>query len=573
MIMNMALGGFRAKYAVTYPSGSTCKVHCDAESITLTAPNTSGSYTFTLPVRGTWYASCTDGTQTVKSVTHVASNGGSYSDTLEYPVPTPTFTATVKVTYPTGLTCRLSDGSTTLYADNTSGYFAFTVPNAGTWTATAPGCTAQQASVTQSGQERALHLRIPVTVTIIGSTNSSTYNGSAKTAEGYTATSSYSQYSTSNFSFSGTARVTRTNAGTTYMGLSASQFTNNNDDYAVTFSVTDGYVAISPLAVSVSVTGHSGRFTYDGSNHTVSGFDLSSSSTMYSTSNVNYSGTSVATRKDAGTTTVSLDVNKFSNLNSNFTVTFSILANISITITQKSVTVNITGSSNSGTYTGKAITASGYTATIATTNSGYSKSSIKFNGTSSVSRTDVGTSYMGLKASDFSNTDSSFTVTFNIVTDGSVTVTSKAATVKANDASKAYGAADPAFTATVSGTVGSDTVQYSISRVAGENAGTYSIIPSGASTQGNYSVTYQNGTFTIGAPTTGTVIVNISMAANVWCTNDDIGYSDAAAGTTQAVFSGLQPGNYLIYYTDGIRNNYPGITVNVVAGGTVTLNY
>ena len=124
MIMNMALGGFRAKYAVTYPSGSTCKVHCDAESITLTAPNTSGSYTFSLPVRGTWYASCTDGTQTVNSVTHIVFNGESYSDTLEYPVPTPTFTATVKVTYPTGLTCRLSDGS----VHDLSSHFSFLFP-------------------------------------------------------------------------------------------------------------------------------------------------------------------------------------------------------------------------------------------------------------------------------------------------------------------------------------------------------------------------------------------------------------------------------------------------------------
>lgn len=573
MIMNMALGGFRAKYAVTYPSGSTCKVHCDAEDITLTAPNTSGSYTFTLPVRGTWYADCTDGTQTVTSITHIVSNGGSYSDTLEYPVPTPTFSATVKVTYPVGLTCRLTDGSTTLYADNTSGYFEFTVPNSGKWTASAAGCSSREVVITESGQEKPLHLRYPVTVTIRGNTTTATYDNRSHSAEGYRVTVSNSSYTTNDFSFTGNDNVSRTNAGTTSMGLAPAQFTNNNDDYEVTFNVTDGGVTINPLSVSVSVTGHTGTFTYDGNNHSVSGYDLSASNTLYPTSSVSYSGTNVATRKDAGTTTITLDVNKFSNSNTNFNVTFSILGNISITISQKNVTVIIKGNTNSGQYSGAAVTATGYTVTLSPTNSDYPKSAIKFNGSATVSRKDVGTSSMGLKKEQFSNTNAAYNVTFQVSQDGSVTVTPKAVTVKANDASKAYGASDPTFTATVSGTVGSDTVSYTITRLSGEASGTYSIIPSGATTQGNYTVTFVNGTFTIGAPTTGTIIVTTTYASNVWCTGVSLEYENAAAATTSAVFSDLQPGQYLVYYTDGVHNNYPGSTVNVTAGGTVRLNY
>ena len=56
---------------------------------------------------------------------------------------------------------------------------------------------------------------------------------------------------------------------------------------------------------------------------------------------------------------------------------------------------------------------------------------------------------------------------------------------------------DPALTATVSGLFGDDTVEYTLSRAAGEAPGTYAITGSGDATQGNYAVTYEPGTFTI----------------------------------------------------------------------------
>ena len=100
-----------------------------------------------------------------------------------------------------------------------------------------------------------------------------------------------------------------------------------------------------------------------------------------------------------------------------------------------------------------------------------------------------------------------YTVYYKVSADGShidsasasvdVTIARKAVTVTADNKSKTYGAADPAFTATVNGTVGSDTVNYTISRAAGEAAGTYAIIVTGAANQGNYSVSFVNGTFTI----------------------------------------------------------------------------
>ena len=84
---------------------------------------------------------------------------------------------------------------------------------------------------------------------------------------------------------------------------------------------------------------------------------------------------------------------------------------------------------------------------------------------------------------------------------GTLAILPAAVTVAANGAAKIYGEPDPEFTATVSGLIGDEDVgaiAYSISREAGEDAGTYEIIPSGAAVQGNYAVEYVTGTLTIG---------------------------------------------------------------------------
>ena len=79
----------------------------------------------------------------------------------------------------------------------------------------------------------------------------------------------------------------------------------------------------------------------------------------------------------------------------------------------------------------------------------------------------------------------------------SLTVTHATATVTAENKTKVYGKADPELTATVTGTLGNDTVAYTLAREAGENAGKYKITVTGKENQGNYKVTYTPGTFEI----------------------------------------------------------------------------
>ena len=76
-------------------------------------------------------------------------------------------------------------------------------------------------------------------------------------------------------------------------------------------------------------------------------------------------------------------------------------------------------------------------------------------------------------------------------------ITPKSVTVTAEDKTKVFGETDPELTAKVAGTLGNDTVEYTLSRKDGEAAGKYEITVKGDKLQGNYTVTYVAGTLTI----------------------------------------------------------------------------
>ena len=91
-----------------------------------------------------------------------------------------------------------------------------------------------------------------VVVTITGHSDSVEYDGHEKTVSGYDVTiTAGSTYKTDDFTFSGTAEVKGTEAGTYSMGLNADQFTNTNDNYTqVTFIVNDGTLTITPKSIT-----------------------------------------------------------------------------------------------------------------------------------------------------------------------------------------------------------------------------------------------------------------------------------------------------------------------------------
>ena len=92
----------------------------------------------------------------------------------------------------------------------------------------------------------------PVTVTVTGHTLTTTYDGQSHSVSGYDVSMSNNLYTTSDFTYNYTCEVTRTYAGKEYADLTDNGFHNTNDNFSVTFNVTDGYVEILQKAVVVT---------------------------------------------------------------------------------------------------------------------------------------------------------------------------------------------------------------------------------------------------------------------------------------------------------------------------------
>lgn len=102
-----------------------------------------------------------------------------------------------------------------------------------------------------------------VVVTIIGKTDSVTYNGAAQSVTGYTVSTNNPLYTTDDFTFDGNDTATGTDKGTYQMNLSETQFKNISDNFTnVKFDVTDGSLEIAPM--DLTITAGSANKTYDG---------------------------------------------------------------------------------------------------------------------------------------------------------------------------------------------------------------------------------------------------------------------------------------------------------------------
>ena len=73
---------FMATISVTYPEGSICT--CSDGATTLTAPDTSGSHTFTVNSAGDWTVTITDGEETKTETVTITEDGQSESITIGY---------------------------------------------------------------------------------------------------------------------------------------------------------------------------------------------------------------------------------------------------------------------------------------------------------------------------------------------------------------------------------------------------------------------------------------------------------------------------------------------------------
>ena len=200
-----------------------------------------------------------------------------------------------------------------------------------------------------------------VVVTITGRSDTVEYDGNEKSVSGYDVSiTEGSKYTTSDFTFNGTAEAKGTEVGTYSMGLNADQFTNTNDNYTqVTFIVNDGTLTINPKSITpdgpdtpkeektgITVTDPENSI-YDGNEHinglTVTDSKLNTTLVENTDYTLTYSGDLI----NVGTVTIT--VKGIGNYTGEFTKTYQILPR------EYTVTTN----TDSKVYDGTALTAGG----------------------------------------------------------------------------------------------------------------------------------------------------------------------------------------------------------------------
>ncbi len=108
-----------------------------------------------------------------------------------------------------------------------------------------------------------------VKVDIVGKSLSTTYSGKTQSLSGYSATYDNSLYSDEYIDYSGSNGVSGVNAGKYDLILNSNDFTNKNNNFNVTFNVTNGLLTINKAKLIVTTL--SASKTYDGSALTAAG--------------------------------------------------------------------------------------------------------------------------------------------------------------------------------------------------------------------------------------------------------------------------------------------------------------
>jgi len=344
-----------------------------------------------------------------------------------------------------------------------------------------------------------------IAVKIAGSTKTVIYDGTEQTVEGYTVTSNPAD---ATVTLVGEAAATGTDANTYPMGLKPSDFTATSPNYKkITIEVTDGWLKIDPIAdkVTVTVTENSAAVTYDGTEHSVTGYkSMTADNMLYDVEkNVAEKPTKAWTAKgtDAGEYPVGIVSGDFRNTSKNFTNVEFVIVDGALTITtdDTEVVVTVTGNTKTVVYDGTEHSVEGYTVDV----NGLPITVTPKAGTEAkASGTNAGTYYMGLTADDFTAESNNYSNIRIVVTDGwlkidpitdkvTVTITENADTVE-------YDGKEHSVTGYAS--IVSDHALYDVANVAetptdawtakGTDAGTYPVgIKSGdfKNTSGNFT--------------------------------------------------------------------------------------
>ena len=349
-----------------------------------------------------------------------------------------------------------------------------------------------------------------VVVTIIGKTDSVTYNGAAQSVTGYTVSTNNLLYTTDDFTFDGNDTATGTDKGTYQMNLSETQFKNISDNFTnVKFDVTDGSLEIAPM--NLTITADSGSKVYDGTALTknsytnttpAAGDTIASVTVTGSQTNV---GSSENVASDAKLTRGGRDVT------ANYAITYE-KGTLAVTPLTDKVTVTITGNTDSKIYDGNEHSVTGYTTAI--DNQLYTVSDFTFTGEAIAKGTDADSYQMGLNKSQFANNSANFANVEFAVTDGSLTINPRKVTLTSATDEKVYDGqplTNGVVTVSGDGFAEGEGAAYNVTGSqtnvgSSDNTFTYMLNP--GTKADNYVIETAEGTLTV-TPMTAEVVVTV----------------------------------------------------------------
>ena len=286
-----------------------------------------------------------------------------------------------------------------------------------------------------------------VVVTIAKNSGNEEYNGSEQSVEGYVLRNiSNDSYAATDIEFVGSAdhKVAKgTDAGTYEMNLKPEDFKSNSANFTnVRFEIVDGSLTITKRAVTLTSATPVEK-TYDGNpleDRTVSITSGSLATGDKFVADVTGSQTNAGSSANTFTYTLVNAAGKELTKDAegayrNYNVTKA-EGVLKVNPVSDAVVVTITGNHAEGTYSGKPLTATGYS--FASSNALYTSAKVAFSGENSVSRTDAGTTVMDLQGK-FTNADAvNFpNVRFDI-TNGSVAISKAKVTLQSANLEKEY---------------------------------------------------------------------------------------------------------------------------------------
>ena len=262
-----------------------------------------------------------------------------------------------------------------------------------------------------------------VTVTIKGNSKTTPYNGTVQSVGGYTVESiSNTLYTSTDFTLNGQAMATGKDAAKYPMNLDATQFVNNNTNFAnVKFEIAeDGQLIINPRAVTL--TSEKASKPYDGTPLTRPDVKVEGNFVDGEVTEVKATGS--VTYVSDGEVTNTIVITKGENFKeSNYSITKH-EGTLSITEADAEVTVTIKGHEETATYDGNPHSVEGYEITDIS-NKLYTKDDVKFTGQAKAEGTEAGTYQMHLTKDQFSNKNSNFKKVTFVVEDGSLIINRK----------------------------------------------------------------------------------------------------------------------------------------------------